>query len=114
MRRCNGRPKPEEGALDTADADTAPALRVIQGMPHRDQNQPPAIRGACRYRAATVRVPAGGRVRLAACPQCGERLGYRETDDGALWLHVDDPAFRLRVVNETWCACGPCGRASCQ
>jgi hypothetical protein len=27
-------------------------------------------------------------------------LGYRETAAGALFLHVDDPAFRLRFVDE--------------
>jgi hypothetical protein len=101
MRRCNGRPKPEEGALDTDGADTGPTLRVIQGMPHRDRGRPPEIRRTCRYRAATARVPAGRRVRHPACPRCGERLGYMETAGGALFLHVDDPAFRLHVVDET-------------
>jgi hypothetical protein len=27
-------------------------------------------------------------------------LGYRETAAGALFLHVDDAAFRLRFVDE--------------
>jgi hypothetical protein len=27
-------------------------------------------------------------------------LGYRETAAGALFLHADDPAFRLRSMDE--------------
>jgi hypothetical protein len=49
---------------------------------------------------ATIRVPAGRRVRHPACPQCGERLGYRETAAAALFLHVADAAFRLNVLEE--------------
>jgi hypothetical protein len=67
----------------------------------KDRSQPPAVRGACRYRAATTRVPAGTRVRHPACPRCGERLGYREIAGGAIYLHVDDPTFRLHVVDKT-------------
>jgi hypothetical protein len=66
-----------------------------------DRGRPPAVRGVCRYRAATVRVAAGARVRHPACPRCGERLGYRETAAGALFLHADDPSFWLRLVDET-------------
>jgi hypothetical protein len=93
-------PGPDEN-LDTDGADNAPALRVIPGMPLRDLGWPPAVRGGCRYRAATARVPAGSFVRHPACPRCGERLGYRETADGAVVLHVDDPVFRLRFLDET-------------
>jgi len=39
-------------------------------------------------------------VRHPLCPRCGERLGYRATAIGALFLHVDDPAFRLTRVDE--------------
>jgi hypothetical protein len=85
MRRCAG----------------VPTLRVIDGRPPGDRCRPPAVRRACRYRLATVRVPAGRRVRHPACPQCGERLGYRETAGGALFLHVDDAAFRLTVLDAT-------------
>jgi hypothetical protein len=77
------------------------ALRVIHGSTLADRGRLPAVRRACRYRAATIRVPAGTRVRLPACPRCGERLGYRETAAGALFLHLDDPAFRLTVLDET-------------
>jgi len=31
----------------------------------------------------------------------GSVRGYRETADGALLLHVDDPGFRLTVLDET-------------
>ena len=55
--------------------------------------QPP-----CRYRAATAVVPAGRLVRHPRCPQCRERLAYRELDGAALRLHVHDPRFRLAVV----------------
>jgi len=78
-----------------------PALRVIHGRPPGEQSQSPAVRRACRYRVATIPVAAGTRVRHPACPRCGERLGYRETADGALLLHVDDPGFRLTVLDET-------------
>jgi hypothetical protein len=84
MRRCAG----------------VPTLRVIHGRPPGEQSQSPAVRRACRYRAATIRVPGGTRVRHPACPQCGERLGYRETAGGALFLHVDDAAFRLTMLDE--------------
>ena len=77
------------------------SLYVIQGMLPSDRGQPPAVRRACRYRAATIRVPAGARVRHPACPRCGERLCYRETAAGALFLHVDDAAFRLTMLDET-------------
>ncbi|MGO9181308.1 MAG: hypothetical protein ACLQBX_05830 [Candidatus Limnocylindrales bacterium] len=86
---------------DADDTGAAPALRVIPGLPPEGQDRPPAGRGTCRYRAPTARVPAGTRVRLPACPRCGERLGYRETADGAIFLHVHDPAFLLRVVDKT-------------
>ena len=76
------------------------SLHVIRGMLPSDRGRPPAVRGVCRYRAATIRVAAGTRVRHPACPRCGERLGYRETAAGALFLHVDDAAFRLRFVDE--------------
>ena len=79
----------------------APSLSVLRGDVPKDRSQPPAVRRACRYRALTARVPAGTRVRHPACPRCGERLGYRETAEGALFLHADDPAFRLRFVDET-------------
>jgi hypothetical protein len=85
---------------NTDGAGAAPALGVIQGMLPRDGGRPPAVRRPCRYRAATVRVPAGTRVRHPRCPRCGERLGYRETADGALLLHVHDPAFRLHLVDK--------------
>ena len=78
-----------------------PTLRVIHGRPPGQHTQSPAVRRACRYRAATIPVAAGTRVRHPACPRCGERLGYRETADGALLLHVDDPGFRLTVLDET-------------
>jgi hypothetical protein len=83
MRRCAG----------------GPALRVIHGRPPGERSRPYAIRRACRYRMATVRVPAGTRVRHPLCPQCGERLGHRETDEGSLFLHLDDPGFRLTVLS---------------
>jgi len=95
------RPGPDEGALDTDSADTAPSLRVIHGNTLADWGRLPVVRGVCRYRAATVRVPAGRRVRHPACPRCGERLGYRETAAGALFLHVDDAAFRVTMLDET-------------
>jgi hypothetical protein len=76
------------------------SLHVIQGMLPSDRGRPPAVRGVCRYRAATVRVPAAARVRHPACPRCGERLCYQETAEGALFLHADDPAFLLRFVDE--------------
>jgi hypothetical protein len=79
----------------------APTLRVVHGRPPGEQSQAPAVRRACRYRVATIPVAAGKRVRHPACPQCGERLGYRETAAGALFLHVEDPAFRLTVLDET-------------
>ena len=101
MRRCDGRPKPDEGALGTDGMGTVPALRVVRSMLPNDRSQAPAVRRACRYRAATVRVPAGTRVRHPACPRCGERLGYRETAGGALFLHVDDAAFRVTMLDET-------------
>ncbi len=88
-------------ALDTAGASAAPSFRVIQGVPHRVQGRLPAVRSACWYRAPTARVPAGALVRLPACPRCGQRLGYCETADRALFLHVHDPAFRLHVVGKT-------------
>jgi hypothetical protein len=101
QRRVAGWDPGPDTALDTGGADTAPALRVIRGRPPKDQGQPPAIRRTCRYRAATIRVPAGTRVRHPRCPRCGERLGYMETADGALLLHVHDSAFRLSVVDKT-------------
>ena len=85
MRRCAG----------------VPTLRVIHGRPPGEHSQSPAVRRACRYRVATIPVAAGTRVRHPLCPRCGERLGYRETADGALLLHVDDPGFRLTVLDET-------------
>ena len=72
---------------------------VIHGTPPGERSRPPAVRRACRYRKASDRVPAGSLVRHPRCPRCGERLGYRETAVGALFLHVDDPAFRLSVVD---------------
>jgi predicted RNA-binding Zn-ribbon protein involved in translation (DUF1610 family) len=99
MRRCDGRPKPDERALDAGGVGTVPALRVIRSMLPKDRGQAPAVRRACRYRAATIRVAAGTRVRHPACPRCGERLAYRETAAGALFLRVDDPAFRLTVLD---------------
>ena len=93
-------PRFDEMALDTDGADPTVSLRVVRSMLPKDQSQPPAGRRACRYRAATARVPAGSRVRHPACPRCGERLGYRETAAGALFLHADDPEFGLRFVDE--------------
>ncbi|MGO9207081.1 MAG: hypothetical protein ACLQBX_13045 [Candidatus Limnocylindrales bacterium] len=101
QRRVAGWDPGPDTALDTADADTMPTLHLVPGMPPNERDWPPAVRRACRYRAAAARVPAGTRVRLPACPRCGRRLGYRETADGALFLHVHDPAFRLRVVGKT-------------
>ncbi len=101
------RPGPHETALDTDGAGAAPSFRVIHGNTLAKRGLPPAIRGACRYRAATARVPAGAIVRHPACPRCGERLGYMETAGGALFLHVGDPAFRLRLVD----SCSPLARS---
>ena len=94
-------PRSDEMALDTDGADSMVSLRVIQGVLPSDRGRAPVVRGACRYRAATVRVPARTRVRHPDCPRCGERLCYQETAQGALFLHADDPAFRLRVVGKT-------------
>ena len=55
-------------------------------------------RTACRYRVATAIVPAGRLVRHPRCPQCGDRLAYRELEDTALYLHAHDPRFRLALV----------------
>ena len=56
------------------------------------------VRPACRYRVATAVVPAGRLVRHPRCPQCGDRLAYRELEGAALRLHAHDPRFRLAVV----------------
>ena len=85
MRRCAG----------------VPTLRVIYGRPPGEHSQSHAVRRACRYRVATIRVSAGTRVRHPLCPRCGERLGYQEIAGGAIYLHVDDPTFRLHVVDKT-------------
>jgi hypothetical protein len=113
-RGCRDRPRPISGCRVVRSSQPAqtssttamrrcagvPARRVIDGWPPGEQSQSSAVRRACRYRAATIRVPDGARVRHPACPRCGERLCYRETAEGALFLHADDPAFRLRFVDE--------------
>ena len=78
----------------------APRLRVIHGRPPEEHSQSLAVSRACRYRAATIPVAAGTRVRHPTCPRCGERLGYRENAAGALFMHLDDPAFRLHFADE--------------
>jgi predicted RNA-binding Zn-ribbon protein involved in translation (DUF1610 family) len=78
-----------------------PTRGVIHGRPPEEHTQTPAVRRACRYRAATIPVAAGTHVRHLICPRCGERLAYRETAGGALFLHLDDAAFRLTVLDET-------------
>ena len=76
-----------------------PTLRVIYGRPSGEHSQSPAARLACRYRASTIRVPAGTLVRHPLCPQCGERLAYLETVGGTL-LDVVDPRIRLSLVDD--------------
>jgi hypothetical protein len=91
----------DDRLVETHCQDSAPALRLIQCIQPNQRGRPPAVRTACRYRQATDRVPAGSLVRHPLCPRCGERLGYRETSAGAVFLHIDDPAFRLTVLGAT-------------
>lgn len=100
MRRCDVGPGPCGELAEPLGRAAVSALRVIQGTSPGERIRPPAVRRACRYRQATDRVPAGSRVRYPACPRCGQRLGYRATATGALFLHVDDAAFRLTCVKE--------------
>ncbi len=79
---------PRDGVhLRMLDGGVPPASRGLRGIPR-----------TCRYRAPTGRVPAGTCVRHPACPRCDATLGYRETEVGAMVLHVDDPRFRFTVV----------------
>lgn len=56
------------------------------------------VRPACRYRVPTAVVPAGQLVRHPRCPECGDRLAYRELEGAALHLHAHDPRYCFAVV----------------
>lgn len=79
-----------------------PRIRLLRSLPEverRGSTRPQRpIRAACRYRVPTDVVPEGRRVRHPRCPLCGERLAYRADADQALYLHVDDPRFRVTVL----------------
>lgn len=56
------------------------------------------VHPARRDRVPTAVVPVGRLVRHPRCPQCGDRLAYRELDGVAMHLHADDPRFCLAVL----------------
>lgn len=82
-----------EGTLDRAARQHRAGVgRLPAGVLQRH------VRSACRYRVATDVVPPGRLVRHPPCPRCGERLAYRPDGVGAMYLHSDDPRYRLMVV----------------
>ena len=72
-------------------------LRSITGG--RIVSDPQQTRRGCRYRVRTKLVPIGSVVRHPPCPLCGQRLGYVARDGEATYLHIEDPHFRVAILD---------------